>query len=123
VLDGELVIWGGDRLDFSALQQRAMSPRQGAVLARRQPASYVAFDVLAVSGQDWRDQPLPARRRRLEALEPGLAPPLQVSPATTDPAVAAVWATEYGEAEVGIEGQLLHRFGEHHLLGPGQHER
>ncbi|WP_433003343.1 hypothetical protein [Kribbella sp. CA-294648] len=47
VLDGELVVWTGDRLDFDALQQR-MANTAATVrrrLAPAPPASFVAFDV------------------------------------------------------------------------------
>jgi ATP-dependent DNA ligase len=56
VLDGELVVWTGDRLDFDALQQRMVNT--AATVRRRlapaQPASFVAFDVLAVGDVDIR---------------------------------------------------------------------
>jgi hypothetical protein len=42
VLDGELVVMSADRIDFAALQRRATSARIDA------PATFVAFDVLAV---------------------------------------------------------------------------
>lgn len=48
VLDGELVIWNGDRLDFDLLQQRLVNPaKRAGVLAASRPATYMAFDVLA----------------------------------------------------------------------------
>ena len=52
VLDGEVVIWNGSRLDFGLLQQRMVTAagRIGPLVAAH-PASYVAFDLLAVG---WR---------------------------------------------------------------------
>lgn len=47
VLDGELVVLGAGSLDFTALQRRIVSPRRGQQLAAEQPASFVAFDLLA----------------------------------------------------------------------------
>jgi ATP-dependent DNA ligase len=52
LLDGELVIWDTDRdgLDFAALQRRLASAPRVARLAARQPASFVAFDILLSPG-------------------------------------------------------------------------
>ncbi|MFP5371837.1 MAG: hypothetical protein ACLGI3_13975 [Actinomycetes bacterium] len=61
VLDGEVVIWNGARLDFGLLQQRmSTSPGRIASLVSAAPASYVAFDLLASAGRDLRDQRLSA---------------------------------------------------------------
>lgn len=55
VLDGETVIWNRDRLDFDALQQRMVTSKAALpAVANELPASFVAFDVLAVAGQDTR---------------------------------------------------------------------
>src|SRR3954467_1040005 len=51
VLDGEVVVWNGSRLDFGLLQQHmATSPGRIAALVAAAPASYVAFDLLAAGG-------------------------------------------------------------------------
>ncbi len=48
VVDGELVVWSGDRLDFDALQRRLVTARAALpAVVRERPASFVAFDVLA----------------------------------------------------------------------------
>jgi ATP-dependent DNA ligase len=63
VIDGEAVIWSQGRLNFTALQQRlGAGPKglPGRVLTM--PASYAAFDVLAVAGHDALDLPLHKRR-------------------------------------------------------------
>lgn len=103
VVDGEVVIWSGERLDFALLQQR-MVTAVGKVpaLAATHPASYVAFDVLAAGGDDLRRSPLKRRRSVLERLGSGWQPPLQLSPVTDDPDQAAAWMTDYRPA--GIEG-------------------
>lgn len=84
VLDGELVVWTGERLDSDALQQRMVNT--AATVRRRlapaQPASFVAFDVLAVDSIDVRPMRWTARRTRLESLAEGWAAPLQLSPVT-----------------------------------------
>lgn len=106
VVDGEAVIWAGGRLDFSALQQRlGAGPKTLPGLVRQAPASYVAFDVLAVAGQDARALPLSQRRALLEELARGWAPPLSLSPATTDPDEAARWFEEL--PHTGIEGLVI----------------
>lgn len=103
VLDGEVVVWVDGRLSFDHLQQRMASrPAAVARLAREQPASYVAFDILAVDGMDvrglrWRD-----RRQLLDELAPGFEPPIQVSPYTEDQDVALEWFTALASA--GVEG-------------------
>ncbi len=53
VIDGEIVIAGDRGLDFSALQQR-IHPAASRVdmLAEKTPASFVAFDLLALGDDD-----------------------------------------------------------------------
>ena len=69
VLDGEVVIWNGARLDFDLLQQRlAGGAARIARQVREHPASYVVFDVLALNGDDLRNRPLRERRAVLENL-------------------------------------------------------
>src|SRR4051812_19337924 len=87
VVDGEVVVWNGDRLDFAELQRRMVTaPGRINPLVAARPASYVAFDLLATSGADQRAQPLWKRRAQLEALAGAWAPPLQLCPMTEDPA-------------------------------------
>ena len=68
VLDGELILALDDRLDFEALQMR-IHPAKSRVteLAERTPASFVAFDLLALGGEDLRERPMSERRERLES--------------------------------------------------------
>ncbi|WP_222271843.1 ATP-dependent DNA ligase [Modestobacter marinus] len=106
VVDGEVVIWNGDRLDFSLLQRRMVTaPSRNGPLVAEHPASYVAFDVLAVGGADQRSEPLWRRRTQLESLAGGWSPPLQLSPMTEDPAEAERWSREYRAA--GVEGLVV----------------
>jgi ATP-dependent DNA ligase len=119
VLDGELVVWDPDsgRLDFAALQRRLAAPRRAAVSARRRPASFVAFDILADAGVALRGHRLRHRRRVLERLGRLLDPPLQVTPATTSPDVAAAWLRDYADADVGIEGLVIKGLGQTYRPG------
>lgn len=99
VLDGELVIWQNGRLDFGALQKRALRG------ARTPPANYAAFDLLACDGLDWRGRPYEERRLGLAALLGGLGPPLQPVPMTADRAEAESWYS--GLAAGGVEGLVV----------------
>ena len=66
VVDGEIVIPGPDGLDFGALLQR-IHPADSRVrmLAENTPASFVAFDLLALGSKAFLDEPLAERRERL----------------------------------------------------------
>jgi len=119
VVDGEVVIWNGDRLDFGLLQRRMVTAasRIGALVAAS-PASYVAFDLLAAGGADLRGERLARRRTALEAMAERWAPPLQVSPATSDPAEALRWSEEFRHA--GVEGLVAKGAGTRYA--PGRRE-
>ena len=103
VVDGEVVVWNGSRLDFGLLQKRMVTAagRMGPLVAAA-PASYVAFDLLAAGGTDLRGQRLRRRREHLEALAAGWAPPLQLSPSTADLDEASQWFTDF--RPLGVEG-------------------
>ncbi|WP_351223715.1 ATP-dependent DNA ligase [Streptomyces sp. NPDC002133] len=112
VLDGEAVIWTGGRIDFAAVQRRAAAtPGRAGILARRLPASYAAFDLLAEGGTDLRSAPYARRRERLVGLLGPLGPPLQPVPMTTDPELAATWYETL--TATGVEGLVIKR-----LTGP-----
>jgi ATP-dependent DNA ligase len=105
VLDGEIVIATSDGLDFDALQLR-LHPAASRVdrLATETPAAFVAFDLLAEGGTDLRTIPQEDRRRRLEALCGALAPPIHLTPATRDRALAAEWLAHFEGA--GLDGVI-----------------
>ena len=106
VLDGELVIWNGSRLDFDLLQRRLVNPgKKATTLAARHPASFMLFDVLAVDGRDLRNQTLQQRREVMELLAKGWCPPLQLSPGTRHEVTAREWFVDYRPA--GIEGLVV----------------
>jgi ATP-dependent DNA ligase len=93
VLDGEIVVRGGDRReDFDALQQR-LHPAASRVqrLAGETPAVYVAFDLLALDEESLLEHPFAERRAGLEKLLAGGAwadVPVELMP-TTDSALEA----------------------------------
>jgi ATP-dependent DNA ligase len=105
VLDGEIVIAGAKGLDFDALQQR-VHPAESRVtrLARETPASFVAFDLLALDGADTTARPQAERRMLLEALLWQASPPLHLTPMTTDRATAQRWLEEFEGA--GLDGVM-----------------
>jgi ATP-dependent DNA ligase len=117
VLDAEAVIWNGDHLDFDLLQRRLVNtPRRVAALAAKHPASLMVFDILAHGGIDLRTEPLHERRAVLEDLATAWAPPLQLSPATSDEALARQWFSDY--RPTGIEGLVVK--GLHSVYTPGR---
>jgi ATP-dependent DNA ligase len=96
VLDGELLVVVDGRLDFAALMGRLHPARSRvAELAARTPAAFVAFDLLAVDDRDLRDRPFHERRAALEELFAGARPPLHLTPASRDPAVARDWLRRF----------------------------
>lgn len=103
VLDGEVVLWDEDRLDFDGLLRRINTSSASAQrMARTSPASFAAFDILTVAGQDARGLPLRDRRALLEELAMEWMPPLNLSPMTTDRDVAVRWFEAL--RDTGIEG-------------------
>ena len=103
VIDGEIVIATAHGLDFEALQLR-LHPAASRVakLSREIPASFVAFDLLASDGIDRRHEPQRERRARLEQLFARVVPPVHLTPATRDRALAAKWLAEFEGA--GLDG-------------------
>jgi ATP-dependent DNA ligase len=116
VLDGEIVIVGAAGLDFEALLLR-IHPAESRVklLASQTPASFVAWDLLAVGDEDLRNSPLGERRRRLESLLGGAKPPLHLSPATRNRTVAQDWFRRFEGA--GLDGVMAKRLDEPYLAG------
>jgi ATP-dependent DNA ligase len=106
VVDGEIVIATPTGLDFEALQLR-LHPAASRVakLARETPAGFVAFDLLAADGVDIRDRPQAERRRRLEEVFAGVRPPIHLTPATRDSALAAEWLARFEGA--GLDGVIV----------------
>jgi ATP-dependent DNA ligase len=117
VLDGELVIMVDGRLTFDALQQRLVTaPRNVRRLVAAAPASYAAFDLLAIGGLDLRTQRWTVRRGRLEQLAAGWVPPLQLSPVTADLEEAREWF-DVLPAALGVEGLVVKGAGSRYVAG------
>ena len=105
VLDGEIVIVGANGLEFESLQLR-LHPAASRVkmLSREIPASVVFFDCLCEGDQDLCTTPFAERRKRLERMLSEVAPPLHITPATADRAVAADWFKRFEGA--GLDGVM-----------------
>ena len=105
VIDGELIVATDDHLNFEALQQR-IHPAESRVnmLAEKTPAAFVAFDLLAIGDNDLREAPFGERRTRLEEALANVAPPIHLTPTTTDHDVAAEWFRVFEGA--GLDGLI-----------------
>jgi ATP-dependent DNA ligase len=103
VVDGEIVIAGPKGLDFDALQLR-LHPAESRVrkLAAETPASFVAFDLLALGDRDLRSAPFSERRALLESALSNVQPPVYLTPATGDRAKAEDWFSRFEGA--GLDG-------------------
>ncbi len=108
VLDGEVVIARDGALDFEALLLR-IHPAASRVrmLAAESPASFVAWDLLALGDEDLRGVPQGERRARLEAVLGSAVPPVDLTPATIDRAIAADWFDRFEGA--GLDGVVAKR--------------
>lgn len=103
VIDGEIVIATDHGLDFEALQQR-IHPADSRVrmLAQQTPASFIAFDLLALADADYTKRPFSERRAALVEALADSGPWIHVTPATTDQELAARWFDEFEGA--GLDG-------------------
>ena len=110
VLDGELFVSIGKRLEFEVLQER-IHPAESRItmLSERTPASYVAFDVLALGDEDLTRQPFADRRARLEEALGGLDGPCFLTRTTTDAGEAQRWFEQFEGA--GLDGVVAKPLG------------
>lgn len=103
VLDGELFVSIGERLEFEVLQER-IHPAKSRVdlLAEQTPASYVAFDLLALGEESYAERPFAERRAALDEALRGLDGPCYLTRTTTDRAEAEEWFHQFEGA--GLDG-------------------
>jgi ATP-dependent DNA ligase len=108
VIDGEVVIASDGELDFEALLLRIHpAASRVAMLANETPASFIAWDLLAVGDEDLRKTPQGERRRRLEEVLAKAQPPVHLTPATTDRAMGEDWFGRFEGA--GLDGVIAKR--------------
>src|SRR5215213_4840289 len=90
--DGEIVVPQGDRLHFEALLQR-IHPAESRVnlLAEQTPASFVAFDLLALGDESLLETPFGERQALLRTALAGVRAPVYVSAITRDAETAERW--------------------------------
>jgi ATP-dependent DNA ligase len=109
VIDGEIVIIAGSGgLDFWALQQRIHpAASRVAMLSTATPASFIAFDLLALGDDDLTDVPFADRRAALERALATAEPPVHLTPITRDETVARDWFERFEGA--GLDGLIAKR--------------
>jgi ATP-dependent DNA ligase len=109
-VDGEIVLPAADDdgLDFDALLQR-IHPADSRVrrLAEETPASFVAFDLLALDDRDLMNEPLSVRHSLLVQAFADVSAPIYLCPSTNEADVAQRWFTEFEGA--GLDGVIAKR--------------
>ncbi|MEU4723041.1 ATP-dependent DNA ligase [Nonomuraea dietziae] len=106
VVDGEIVLRKGQELDFEALQQRIHpAATRVKMLSEQTPASFVAFDLLALGTQSLMDSPFAERRARLESIFPEAGGSIRLTPVTTDDERASEWFEMFEGA--GLDGIIV----------------
>jgi ATP-dependent DNA ligase len=110
VLDGELFVAVGARLEFEVLQER-IHPAASRInlLAGQTPASFVAFDLLALGDEDVTDRPFADRRSALEAALVDATGPCHLTRTTTDADEARNWFEHFEGA--GLDGVVAKPLG------------
>jgi ATP-dependent DNA ligase len=103
VIDGEIIVVVGDRLEFEVLQQR-IHPAASRIklLSEQTPARFVAFDLLALDQVDYTPEPFEKRRSILEEAMAGAEPPIHLTPATRNHQLAQQWFSQFEGA--GLDG-------------------
>jgi ATP-dependent DNA ligase len=103
VLDGELFVALGSKLEFEVLQER-IHPAASRIklLAEQTPASFVAFDLLALGADDLTARPFAERRAALEQALVDADGPCHLTRTTTAPDEARAWFEHFEGA--GLDG-------------------
>ena len=116
VLDGEIAAFEGSRPRFGLLQRRLHAGRPSAALVAAVPVTFVAFDLLHLSGRSLLRDPYQQRRALLEAL--GLETrSVAVPPSFT----GEIRPVADASRSLGMEGVMLKRLGSPY--SPGRRSR
>jgi ATP-dependent DNA ligase len=96
VVDCEIVVVVDDVTQFDLLQQR-IHPAESRInmLAKETPSQLVAFDLLALEGEDLRTGSFRDRREKLIGLAARLGHPWHLTPSTTEEETARRWFDEF----------------------------
>ncbi|RYG32725.1 MAG: ATP-dependent DNA ligase, partial [Chitinophagaceae bacterium] len=111
VLDGEILPYNGEMpLPFAALQTRIGRKNVTKKQLQEAPVAFFAYDVLEYEGEDFRNQPMEVRRKKLEEIVEAINhPTLKLSPVITFDTWENLAETRSMAREVGSEGLMLKR--------------
>jgi DNA ligase-1 len=112
ILDGEILIWSGDRprpfADLQTRLNRKVAPSNQLGLFDESRLVMIAFDLLEHEGADLRDRPQAERRAALEALLAGCqGDTLRVSPLADAPTWDGLASLRHQSRDRGVEGLML----------------
>lgn len=108
VLDGEVLVWQGDRpAPFALLQQRIGRKTLTKKVLAEAPVTFMAYDLLEDAGYDLRALPQQVRRARLEARLAGTG--VRLSPVEQRNSWAEYAALRRESRARGMEGFMLKR--------------
>ena len=112
LIDGEIVVFDGDRPSFAHLQHRMHVSQPTAFLVETYPVVFIAFDLLALDGRSLLDLPYSTRRRFLaEIVNDG--PSWRCPPASTEDGASLL---ELARAR-DLEGVVAKRLSSHYEPG------
>lgn len=112
VLDAELLAMkDGQPMPFQQLQSRLGRSKVRATLLRTVPVGFLAYDLLQLEGEDWREKPYWQRRKALEAIGNQLpsTSTLQLSPLIPFLHWDDLESARSRSREIGAEGLMLKR--------------
>lgn len=110
VLDGEIFLAIDGRLEFDRLSERIHpAASRVATLSVETPASFVAFDLLALGDESLLDEPFAVRRSRLQEALASVEAPVHITRTTTDAAEAETWFERFEGA--GLDGVVAKPLG------------
>ncbi|SEA67216.1 ATP-dependent DNA ligase [Variovorax sp. YR216] len=119
VIDGEIVVWQGDRVQpFADLQKRIGRKTLGAKLLRDIPVVLLAYDLLEREGRDTRQLPQHERRALLDALiVDAQHPSLIASPMLHGEDWSDLARQRDAARSMGVEGLMLKQRNAHYGVG------